>query len=68
MKKEYKKAIKEIIHANKLHNKANPFFNRIVDDAQYDLIYSSVTNCWELKNKQKAIANTNRDNIIIGNL
>ena len=65
MKKEYKKAIKKIINSNKLHNKANPFFNHTVGDAQYDLVYNSSTGKWDLLNKQPLINNEASNNIIV---
>ena len=65
MRKEYKKSIEKIIRANKLHNNANPLFKRNVSDAQYDLEFNVLKNCWDLKNKRKITSNISVENIII---
>ena len=57
----YKKAIKRIIRANKLHNLSNPFRNAKAVDVKYDLTFNGI---WSLTNKQ-TISNSCDKSIIV---
>ena len=65
MKSCYKKGVKRIIKANKLHNPANPFRNKIVSDAEYNMTYNTGSSSWELDNKTPITCASETANIIV---
>lgn len=48
MKKIYEDIIKNVISTNQFTNPANPFNNKLVQDAEYDMIYDFNSNLWSL--------------------
>lgn len=65
MRAEYESAVHQIMLNNQPNNKANPLWNKIVPDAEYDFFYSSTDNSWHLTNKQKKCSNNENNNIIV---